>query len=323
MKNFWSKLNKPILTTTPMAGITDTAWRQMCKSFGADVVHTEFVSADALNHNSKKTLKMLAFDPFEQPVVVQLFGKNPDMYTKAAQVVESLGFAGIDINFGCPAKKVAGHGGGICLLRDMKTVKKIVATTIESTSLPVSVKTRISVNNVQGDPNQGSISILDFIDSLADLPVAALIVHGRSYEIPFTGPVNLDMLKAAKERFKSGPMLINGSFQTVESVVEDLKYTGADGIALSRALYGRPWLFTQIKDYLTTGQYHQPTWQEIKKCALKHAQLIWDTKGAAGFKEMRKHLLFYVKGHPRAAELRHELVSVENPTQVETALASI
>ena len=155
MENFWEKLNKPILSMTPMAGITDSAWRQICKMWGADVVHTEFVSADALHYDSQKTLKMLEYKASEQPVVVQLFGKRVDMYPKAAKVVESLGVMGIDINFGCPAKKVAGHGGGICLLRDMDTVKKIVATTIASTNLPVSVKSRIALNNVQGKPEAG------------------------------------------------------------------------------------------------------------------------------------------------------------------------
>ena len=302
---------------TPMAGITDSAWRQICKIWGADIVHTEFVSADALYHGSKKTLKMLTYKTCEQPIIVQLFGKNPDTYPKAAKLIESLGVDGIDINFGCPAKKVAGHGGGICLLRDMETVKKIVATTVEATNLPVSVKTRLSLNVVQGHPEKGKITVLDFIKALSDFPLAAMIVHGRSYETPFIGPVDLKGLKKAGKKFKTGKFLINGSFQTVESVVKDLKYTKADGIALSRSLYGRPWLFKQIKDYIKTGQYQEITWPEIKDTAIKHAHLLWGSKQAQGFKEMRKHLLFYVKDRPDAASLRKQLVAVENPKQVE------
>jgi len=317
MDNFWTKLNKPIITTTPMAGITDSAWRQICKMWGADVVHTEFVSADALCYGSDKTMKMIAYKAAEQPVVVQLFGKRAEMYDKASKIVAKTGVAGIDINFGCPAKKVAGHGGGICLLRDMNTVRKIVETTINAVDIPVSVKTRISVNNVTGNPAAGKTTVFDFIDALADLPVAAIIVHGRSYEVPFTGPVDLDTLKKVKKEFKSGPLLINGSFQTVESVVGDLQYTGADGIALSRALYGRPWLFKQIKDYVKTGHYNEITQAEINDTAIKHANLLWESKGVRGFKEMRKHLLFYVKGREDAAKLRKELVSVEHPKDVE------
>lgn len=316
MKNFWQQLKKPIITTTPMAGITDSAWRQICKSWGADVVHTEFVSADALYYGSKKTMKMIEYKAIEQPVVVQIFGRRVEMYDQAAKIVAKTGVAGIDINFGCPAKKVAGHGGGICLLRDMDTVRKIVETTINAVDLPVSVKTRISLNNVQGQPEKGKTTVFDFIERLSDLPVAALIVHGRSYEVPFTGPVDIEALKQVKQAFKSGPFLINGSFQTVESIVEDLKYTGADGIALSRALYGRPWLFKQIKQYVETGEYDEISWDEIKQTVVQHAELLWENKGAGGFKEMRKHLLFYVKGRPDAAELRKKLVAVEHPREV-------
>ncbi len=323
MENFWEKLNKPILSMTPMAGITDSAWRQICKMWGADVVHTEFVSADALHYDSQKTLKMLEYKASEQPVVVQLFGKRVDMYPKAAKVVESLGVMGIDINFGCPAKKVAGHGGGICLLRDMDTVKKIVATTIASTNLPVSVKSRIALNNVQGKPEAGQTTVFDLIQALSDMPVKAMIIHGRTYETPFTGPVNLEILKQAKAAFKTGVFLINGSFQTIESVVSDLQYTQADGIALSRALYGQPWLFKQIRDYLNTGSYKEITWPEIKDTAIQHAHFLYENKGALGFREMRKHLLFYVKGRPDAASLRKALVSVETPEAVEKILNNL
>ncbi|PWB38990.1 MAG: hypothetical protein C3F02_01110 [Parcubacteria group bacterium] len=314
--NFWQNLSKPLITTTPMAGITDSAWRQICKSWGADVVHTEFVSADALFYGSKKTLKMIEYKTMEQPVVVQLFGRRPEMYATAAKIVEATGVAGIDINFGCPARKVAHHGGGICLLRDMPTVRKIVELTIGAVKIPVSVKSRIGLNKIQGKPEQGQITIFDLISALANLPVAAMIVHGRTYETPFTGPVDLDLLRRAREEFKSGVFLINGSFQTVDSVVNDLNYTKADGIALSRSLYGRPWLFKQIKDYIRAGKYTEITWPEVKETAIRHAHLLFEDKGPKGFVEMRKHLLFYVKGHERASELRQELVNVTNPQEV-------
>lgn len=327
MKNFWQKIETPMVTTTPMAGITDTAWRQICKMWGADVVHTEFVSADALYYESEKTLKMIAYDPMEQPVVVQLFGKRPEMYPKAAKIVEASGIAGIDINFGCPAKKVAGHGGGICMLRDMDTVKRIVEEVTKSVKIPVSVKTRIGLNKIQGKPGEGQVTIFDFIEAIKDFNISALIVHGRSYEVPFTGPVDLDALKKAGQEFKKhfpkGKYLINGSFQTVESVVSDIKYTNSDGVALSRALYGRPWLFKQIKDYIKTGTYQEIDWQTTKDTAIKHAHLLWATKGEKGFKEMRKHLLFYVKGQDNATEIRQQLVSVESPKDVEKIMKNI
>lgn len=317
MANFWEKLKKPILTTTPMAGITDSAWRQICKKWGADVVHTEFVSVDALFYDSKKTLQMLEYKANEQPIVAQIFGRRAELYPKAAQIIEKLDFAGVDINFGCPAKKVAGHGGGICLLRDMDTVKKIVASTIEAVDIPVSIKSRLSLNAVTGHPEKGKITAFDLLETLNEFPLAAVIIHGRTYEVPFTGPVDLEMLKELRQKFTKGIFLINGSFQSVESVVNDLEYTQADGIALSRSLYGRPWLFQQIKDYLNTGQYQAITWSEIKKTAIEHAHLLYENKGPKGFQEMRKHLLFYVKGHTQASALRHELVRVNSPQEVE------
>jgi tRNA-dihydrouridine synthase B len=323
MDNFWGKLELPTLTTTPMAGITDSAWRQLCKKWGADVVYTEFVSVDALFYDSKKTLQMLEYKASEQPIVAQIFGKRSDLYPKAAKLIEKLGFAGVDINFGCPAKKVAGHGGGICLLRDMNTVKKIVANTIEAVTIPVSIKTRISLNTVSGSPEKGKITAVDLLDALQDYPLAAMIVHGRTYETPFTGPVDLEMLKTLREKFTKGIFLINGSFQSVESVVSDLKYTKADGIALARSLYGRPWLFKQIKDYLLTGQYQEITWPEIKATAIEHAHLLYENKGPKGFQEMRKHLLFYVKGHPQASSLRYNLVRVNSPQEVEKIFSEI
>ncbi len=327
MKNFWQKLKYPILSTTPMAGITDSAWRQILKKWGADVVHTEFVSVDALYYQSPKTLKLLEYSAREQPVVVQIFGKRAELYPKAAQIVAKTGVCGIDINFGCPAKKVAGHGGGICLLRDLDTVYDIVANTIEAVDLPISVKTRLSLNAVQGHPEKGQITVFDFLDKIAKLPIAALILHGRTYELPFTGPVDLKSLKQAGRHFKKlwpeAKYLINGSFQTVESVVSDLKYTEADGIALSRALYGRPWLFQQIKDYIKTGSYQEVDWQTKKQTILEHAELLWQTKDKKAFVEMRKHLLFYVKGRPDAKELRKQLVTVKNPQDVAKILKNL
>lgn len=306
-----------------MAGITDSAWRQMCKSYGAQVVHTEFVSVDALYYDSKKTLELLRYKKTEKPIVAQIFGRRADLYPKAAKIIEDLGFDGIDINFGCPAKKVAGHGGGICLLRNMDTVKNIVSNTCASVSIPVSIKSRISLNTIKGEPNKGNITALDLLASLEEFPIAAVVIHGRTYETPFTGPVDLEMLKKIRSAFTKGIFLINGSFQTIESVVNDLKYTQADGIALSRSLYGQPWLFKQIRDYLETGKYQEISWPEIKAAAIKHAELLYEDKGEKGFKEMRKHLLFYVKGHPEASNLRQQLVAVNNPQEVEKIFKNI
>jgi len=193
--NFWIKLKKrkqPILALAPMAGITDTAFRQLCKMYGADVVYTEMISADALYYDSKKTLMMLKFKKTEQPVVIQLFGKHPERFTKAAHLAESFGFAGIDINFGCPARKVAGHGGGVTLMRDLEKSYQIIEKTLQGTTLPVSIKLRSSIKDLT---QQKTITALEFIEAVNDLPISAIMIHGRPYENPFYAEIDYQMIK--------------------------------------------------------------------------------------------------------------------------------
>src|SRR3989344_802132 len=146
--NFWQKLNKPILALAPMAGVSDSAFRQLCKSFGADVVYTEMISADALHYGSKKTLAMLKFAKSEKPIVCQLFGKRPEMFKKACQIVEKAGYSGIDLNFGCPAKKVVAHGGGVTLMRDLNFCRQMIIEAAKNTRLPISVKIRAGIDNI-------------------------------------------------------------------------------------------------------------------------------------------------------------------------------
>ncbi|HNP75222.1 MAG TPA: tRNA-dihydrouridine synthase family protein, partial [bacterium] len=146
--NFWQKIKKPILALAPMAGVTDSAFRQLCKHYGADVVYTEMVSADGLYYDSKKTLELLKFSKAEKPIVVQLFGKRPATFVKAAAICQAAGFDGLDINFGCPAKKVVAHGGGVTLMRDLNNCRQIVEAVLAGTSLPVSVKIRAGIDEV-------------------------------------------------------------------------------------------------------------------------------------------------------------------------------
>ncbi len=314
-KNFWLSLTKPILALAPMAGITDSAFRQICKKNGADVVYTEMISADGLHYNSQKTLKLLKFSRSEKPIVVQLFGKDPEKFIKATQIVTKLEFSGIDINFGCPARKVAGHGGGVTLMRDLDLCYQIIKNVCDHTNLPVSIKIRTSIKRksclqkqltVKGN-NKELISSLDLIEKIKDLPITTIMIHGRSYEQGFNGEIDYKFIKKVKNKFK-GIVLANGNITTPEKAQETLKLTGADGLGLARGLYGKPWLFKEIKDYLNTGKYNKKTWSQIKKIALEHARLNFKTKGDYGIIEIRKHLLFYTKGQERAKEMRQDLV---------------
>ena len=146
MENFWQHLPTPFLALAPMAGVTDLAFRTMCKRFGADVIYTEFASANALVHGNAATRRMISFHASERPVVCQIFGNDPAMFAGAARVLEAMGFDGIDINFGCPAYKVVTHGGGVVLMRDLDLCYALVKAACEATTLPVSIKIRSSIN---------------------------------------------------------------------------------------------------------------------------------------------------------------------------------
>lgn len=307
------------MVLAPLAGITDTAYRKICRDNGADVVYTEMTSIDALYYDSVKTMKMLEFNKKEKPVVLQLFGKRPELIKKAVAKVEEAGFSGIDINFGCPAKKVVAHGGGVTLLRNLALVKELVYEVCKHSSLPVSVKTRVSINTKNKDHK---ITVLDFIDVLQGFPVSTLMLHGRSYEQGFVGEVDWDMLQRAREKF-NGTFIANGGVNTPEDAKIMLDKVGADGLGIARGVYGRPWIFQQIKDYLDKGKYKDPTIARIKKIAIEHAKLLDKSKGQAGIYELRKHLCWYVKGFPNAAKFRSELVQVESVDDVKKILKKI
>lgn len=324
MKNFWEKLDKQFLALAPMAGITDSAFRQLCIKYGADVVYTEMTAIDALYYGNEKTLKMLEFNKRkEKPLVIQLFGKRPEKVKKAVELVEAVGFDGIDLNFGCPAKKVVAHGGGITLLRDLNLAYELVQAVTEVASIPVSVKTRISINtkNKAGDVI-GKVTVSDFINKIKDFTVKALMIHGRSYEGGFSEQIDFKGIREVKEKFK-GIVIGNGGINTPEQAKEMFDKTGVDGIGLARGLYGKPYLFQQIKDYLTKGNYKSLTLKEIKKIALEHAKLLYQLKGEHGMFEIRKHLAWYFKGFPNAASFRQRLVRVESMNQVGEILKEI
>lgn len=332
MKNFWEQSKKPIIALAPMAGITDAAFRIICKDFGADVIYTEFASTDALVHESNKTFEMLSFDPKEQPVVCQIFGKDPKMYYKSAQVIERLGFAGIDINFGCPAYKVVKHGGGVSLMRDPKNAATLVQAACEGAkNIPVSLKLRASICQKGADPKDPAlrnssgpsanhVTALDMIDAVKHLPVAAVMVHGRSYEKPFDGELNTNIIKEVKKAF-NGITIANGGIYTPEDAKKLLDETGADGVGLARGVRGSPWLFKQVKDYFKTGSYRQFTWEDKKEFAIKHAKAALKVKGDWGIIEMRKHLAWYVHGIPGASKLRAKLVRVNTLEDIKSILS--
>lgn len=311
-KNFWQKLKRPILALAPMAGVTDSAFREMCRKHGADVVYSEMASADALFFKPQKTLDLLRFGKKEKPYIIQLFGKNPQHFAVATKIVsQKLRPDGIDINFGCPAKKVFGHGSGCALMPQKELARKIISAVYKNTNLPVSIKIRAGLKNT---------TAIDFIKNIQDLPFQAVMVHGRTYEGKFSGPVDFALVQKIKEIIPDKIVLANGGITEPEQAKDILKkYPEIDGLGIGRGVLGRPWLFNEIKTQSTLNL----SFEEIKKIIIEHYKLIYKDKGELGTFEIRKHLAWYVKGFPGAAEIRHKLVQAKDLAEVKKILKKV
>lgn len=314
-QNFWLKLKKsgqPILALAPLAGFTDSAFRQICKKYGADVLYSEMASATALFYNQKikgnTTLELLKQDrQKEKYYVVQLFGFNPEHFVVATRIINQyIKPDGIDINLGCPVPKVIKQGAGSGLMKDLKKTRDVIEAVLFNTNLPVSVKIRTQA---------GSVSALDFLKNISDLPVSAVMIHGRSLTQGFAGPSDWKIIKAAKKYFK-GVILANGGINSLSDAKKALKESGVKGLGLARGALGRPWLFKEIK----TGKVINLSSKQIFKIALRHGELEQAQKGKRGIIEFRKHLVWYMQGMAGAAKLREQLVKVNSLLQIKKIL---
>jgi len=317
MANFWKQLNKPIYALAPLAGITDTPFRQLCKEFGADVVYSEMASATALVYNPQKTLELLQSEAHEAPYVIQLFGSEPDHFAQAVKLLSDevkcrqlgveryRGPEGFDINFGCPVPKVVKQGAGVALFKDLERSHQVIEAVINNTNLPVSVKTRTQA---------GELGILAWLNAMSDLPISALMIHGRTYAQGFSGPIDLALIREARNYF-SGVILANGGINNILTAKEVLDETGADGLGIGQGALGKPWFFSQLK-----GQTIDMTWLKLKLVILKHASLIEAYQG--NWHEFRKHLLWYVASLPNAKDLRRQFNTIDNMADIQEILAN-
>jgi len=319
MTDFWKKLKnkqQPIYVLAPMAGITDSPWRQICKSFGADVVVSEMASVAALAYQPTKTLAMLKSQKSEAPYVIQLFGSKPEQFAMAVRLlvdtkkIKSLGIKnwrspdGFDINFGCPVPKVLKQGAGSALFKDLAKSRQVIEAVLDNTDLPLSIKVRARV---------GRLTVIDFLKNIQDLPISALMIHGRSLAQGFNGAVDAEIIKEAKKYFK-GVVIANGGVNNLNQGQKLLKVSLADGLGLARGVSGRPWLFQELK----TGQTIVMSQKQIFKLMLKHAVLVEKYNG--NFKEFRKHLLWYTAGWPGTKELRQKLIKIESLAEIKAIL---
>ena len=313
--NFWQKLKssgQPILALAPMAGFTDIAFRQICSAYGADVVYSEMASSSALFYKPKTennaTLKLLQFDrEKEKYYVVQLFGSNPEHFALAARIVtEKIKPHGLDINFGCPVGKVIKQGAGADLMKNLSRARAVIEAVLANSSLPVSVKIRAK---------SGDVKAIDFLKEMADLPVSAVMIHGRSLSQGFNGEPDFSLVEKARAYF-SGVILMNGGINDLISARRALALSGADGLGLARGALARPWLFTEIK----TGQEILYSRADISGLLYRHARLLVELKGEEALVEWRKQACWYVQGLPGASKLRSRLVRVSSLSQLKTIL---
>jgi nifR3 family TIM-barrel protein len=308
MDNFWTSLKKPVFALAPLSGITDSAFRRICKGYGADVVYSELASSTAFAYQAKPTLDIVRFDDSERPYVVQLFGHDPEHFAIAARfLTREIRPDGIDINFGCPMAKVFKRGAGAALMTNFPLAREVILSVLENTHLPVSMKTR---TNVQG------FDLLDLLDHVGDLDIKALMIHGRTYAQRFSGPNDIETTREARARFK-GLILANGGAAHPVAAAELLEKTGADGVGIARGALGNPWIFSHLKAALNGGPNGGPERTEVLRTALEHARLSIDIKGRRGVIEMRKHLCWYLQQIPGAKKFKRDAVAIESLADVE------
>jgi len=321
----WHTALRPIVALAPMAGVTDEAFRQVIKKLAPEtIIYTELLSTDAIHYGAQKTMGMLNFDPaLERPFIVQIFGKEPQHFLSAARVIEEMGADGIDINMGCPARKVVSSCHGSALMREPALAAELVAAAKEAVSLPVSVKTRLGWDVAD--------ELIPFCEKLVEAGADALAVHGRTYQQGFSGTADWGPIYALKEAVDV-PVIGNGDIKTAEDAVQ--KLGNLDGVMVGRGTWGNPWLMKDICEMFKStfsnphGKFRIPdsnverlTFAGKIPLILEHCRLAVATKGEQrGMQEMRKHLASYVKGMDGARELRAKLVRVGTVGEVEAIL---
>lgn len=290
---------------SPLSGVTDLVFRRLVRRYAPEsMMYTEMVNATGL-HYVKQLPKLMEVDPNERPISIQLFDCRPDFLAEAAQMAVEEGADTVDINMGCPVNKITKNGGGSSLLREPETAEAIVRAVVKAVNVPVTVKTRIGWTEKE-------INAVEFAQRMEGAGAQMLTLHGRTRAQGYNGPAKWEWIQRVKAVL-SIPVIANGDIFSVEAAIRCLEQTGADGVMCSRGTLGYPFLVGEVDHFLKTGQLMQPpTSIERLQCAREHLEMLWEYKGDRGIRQARKHMTWYAKGFPGAAELRGQLCQIEN-----------
>lgn len=313
------EFGKQSVFLAPMEDVTDPSFRYMCKRFGADMVYTEFISSDGLIRDAWKSRAKLNICDFERPVGIQIYGNQIEPMVEAAKIAESADPDVIDINFGCPMKKIAGRGAGSGMMRDVPLMVEMTRQIVQAVNKPVTVKTRLGWDDE-------SKNIEEIALRLQDVGIAALTIHGRTRAQLYRGEADWTLIGKVKNNPAIRiPIIGNGDIDSGEKAKLMFDRYGVDAVMIGRATYGRPWIFREVKHYLQTGEtLPQPSVAERVEIAKEHLAKSIEIKGErVGILEMRRHLSNYFKGLPNFKDTRLKLVTLNDPDELQATISSI
>ena len=313
------EFRKEALFLAPMEDVTDPSFRYICKRFGTDMVTTEFISSDGLIRDAWKSRAKLNINDFERPVAIQIYGNQIEPMVEAARIAESANPDIIDINFGCPMKKIAGRGAGSGMMRDVQLMVEMTKQIVEAVKKPVTVKTRLGWDDE-------SKNIEEIALRLQDVGIAALTIHGRTRCQLYKGEADWTLIGKVKNNpLIKIPIIGNGDVDSGEKARAMFDRYGVDAVMIGRATYGRPWIFREVRHYLDTGEVlPQPSVVERVAIAKEHLAKSIEVKGErVGVLEMRRHLSNYFKGLPNFKDTRMKLVTESEPAVLFATIDSI
>ena len=302
------------LFLAPMEDVTYKSFRYMCKNFGADVMYTEFISSEALIRDVEKTKRKMTIFDFDRPVAIQIYGSNIDSMVAAAKVAETVKPDFIDINFGCPMKKIAAKGAGAGLLRDLPKMVKMAEEVVKAVKIPVTAKTRLGWDH-------DDMPIVDVAERLQDVGIQALAIHGRTRSQLYTGEANWSLIAEVKKNSRMHiPIIGNGDINGPEKAKAFLEQSGVDALMIGRGAIGRPWIFRDVRHYLMTGELIMPPLvPEVVANVKEQLQqsLTWKEQPKRAILEMRRH---FVRYFPNLKDFRDLRVQLLQALEVEEVL---